>query len=70
MSKTFDESLIDTARISMSMLDIDDISDTFDSAGDGVFGEDAPLETPDAAGFDGLRIFTVLTSKSVKRVHP
>ena len=38
---------------------IDDISDTFDSAGDGVFGEDAPLETPDAAGFDGLRIFTV-----------
>lgn len=28
MGKTFDQSLIDTARISMSMLDIDDISDT------------------------------------------
>lgn len=28
MSKTFDQSLIDTAKISMSMLDIDDISDT------------------------------------------
>lgn len=28
MTKTFDESLIDTAKISMSMLDIDDISDT------------------------------------------
>ena len=28
MAKTFDESLIDTAKISMSMLDIDDISDT------------------------------------------
>ena len=28
MAKTFDQSLIDTARISMSMLDIDDISDT------------------------------------------
>jgi len=28
MAKTFDQSLIDTARISMSMLDIDDISNT------------------------------------------
>lgn len=28
MGKTFDQSLIDTARISMSMLDIDDISNT------------------------------------------
>lgn len=28
MAKTFDQSLVDTARISMSMLDIDDISNT------------------------------------------
>ena len=28
MAKTFDQSLIDTAKISMSMLDVDDISDT------------------------------------------
>ena len=39
--------------------DVDDISDVPDDAPDGVFGEDSVSDTPDEAGFSGLRIFTL-----------
>ncbi len=37
----------------------DDMPDLPDDVPDGVFGEDAVTETPDGAGLDGLRIFTL-----------
>ncbi len=38
---------------------MDDISDTVDSVGDGVFGENSVTEAHDGVGLDGLRIFTL-----------
>lgn len=39
--------------------DVDNIGDVPDDAPDGVFGEDSVSEAVDAAGLDGLRIFTL-----------
>lgn len=38
---------------------VDDIGDAPDDVPDGVFGEDSAVETVDASGLDGLRIFTL-----------